>query len=316
MKKILILAGVLSVILSGCNTAVENSATAFLMNTVVNIKADAPYDTVNGALELCRGLDKKLSRTDEGSEIYKLNAAGSAQVSADTADLIKSALSFCELTNGRLDITVGKLSDTWNFSSATDIPSPEKINEALKTVNYKNIEVSGESIKTNGSMLDLGAVAKGYACNKVKEYFEQNGIKNAVANLGGNVLVMGEDDYTVGIKNPFKTDEIYAKIKVKNTSVVTSGTYERYIESGGKKYHHILDTSTGYPADTDIVSVSVICGDSLKADAYSTICLIYGSEAALELINATENIECIIITKDGEIKISSGIFCEDGVYRL
>lgn len=316
MKKMLILACGLSLILVGCTAPVDNSATAFLMNTVVNIKADASYDTVNDALAICRQLDNKLSRTNEGSEIYSLNKSGELTVSSDTANLIKSALSYCETASGRLDISVGALSDIWNFSNATKIPEKEQIEKALKTVNYKNITVNGNTVKTGGSHIDLGAVAKGYACNKIKEYFTEKGVKNAVVNLGGNVLVMGDKEYHVGIKNPFKTDETYAALSVKNTSVVTSGTYERFIDYGGKKYHHILDTATGYPVDTDIVSATVICKDSLKADAYSTICLIYGSNKALELINATADIECILITANNEIKISSGIYCEDGVYRL
>lgn len=316
MKKILSLACGLSLILTGCSASIENSATAFSMNTVVNIRAYAPYDTVNGAIDICRKLDGKLSRTDESSEIYALNKSGESEVSDDTAELIKASLGFCEQTNGKLDITVGSLTSLWNFSEATEIPEAAKITKALENVDYKKVEISGNTVKTGGAVLDLGAVAKGYACNKIKEYFTQNGVTDAVINLGGNVLVMGEKDYTVGVKNPFKTDEIYAELQVNNTSVVTSGTYERYIESGGKKYHHILNTATGYPTDTDIVSVTVICDNSLKADAYSTICLIYGSKAALELINATEGMECLIITADGGIKLSSGIFCEDGVYRL
>ncbi len=317
MKKFILTGAALCLLLSGCAVPkTENTATAFVMNTVVNIKAEADNKTLSAALDICRNAENSFSRTLSGSDIYGLNQNGSAEINGELLSVIGTALEYCEKTDGKFDITLGALADVWNFSGNT-VPSEADIRQALKSSGYKKLKITGNRIETNGVKIDLGAAAKGYAANKIRDYFREQGVKNAEINLGGNILVMGDEYSVIGIKNPQDTSAVKAKIKVKNSSVVTSGTYERFIEAEGKKYHHILDSATGYPAETQIASATVICEDSLRADILSTVCVALGNaESALEFINGEASAEVILIDNNGGIHISSGIFCEDGVYRL
>lgn len=313
MRKILLFSVLLSLVLSGC-TVKNNSATEFLLNTVVNIKADAAKQTLDGAFSLAREYEQLFSRTVADSEISLLNSKGELTVSEDTAYLIATALKYSKKTDGKFDITVGAITPLWDFNEQT-VPQKSDIENALQYVGYEKIEIDGRRITTNGAKLDLGAVAKGFIADKVRDYLVENGVKSAVINFGGNVVVMGDDYSVVGIKDPF-SDGISAKLRVKNTSVVTSGTYERTFTKDGTDYHHILDAKTGYPVDTDLVSATIICRDGTKADILSTCCLCVGLNDAKKLIENEQDAEAIFITRDGEIFVSSGIYCEDGYYRL
>ena len=136
-----------------------------------------------------------------------------------------------------------------------------------------------------------------------------------VGNLGGNITVFGDRYYNIGIKKPFYDNEISATLKIKNKSISTSGIYERYFESNGKLYHHILDTNTGYPVDTDLYSATVIGECSTDCDALATICVLYGEKRAKELINSTENFEAVFIDKDYRITVTDGLKAENGVIK-
>ncbi|MBO5725868.1 MAG: FAD:protein FMN transferase [Clostridia bacterium] len=314
MRKILILGTVCSLILlSGC-VQKTNSATAFMMDTVVNIEAVGDKGIIDDTLNYCRTYEKMLSRTDEGSQVYKLNRSGKGEVSDDLALLLAKSIDFSKKTDGKYDVSICSVSSLWDFKGDT-LPDANAIKAALNNVGYEKIKLDGNYVDLGGAQIDLGAIAKGYISSKAVDYLKSKGVKTAVVNFGGNVVVMGDDYYNVGIKNPFG-DGVSATLKVKNTAVVTSGTYERYITVDGKKYHHIIDTKTGYPVDSDIVSATVICADPTDADALSTCCLVLGLDAAQKFINNTDGVEAIFITTDGEIHISSGIYAEDGYYRL
>ncbi|MBE6805450.1 MAG: FAD:protein FMN transferase [Ruminococcaceae bacterium] len=313
MRKLFLFPVLLSLVLSGCAPK-NNSATEFLLNTVVNIKANASSDTLNGAFSLAREYENLFSRTIESSEISQLNSIGELTVSDDTAFLLSMALEYSQKTNGKFDITIGAVSPLWDFNEQI-IPKKSDVEKALRSVGYEKVKIDGNHIKTNGAKLDLGAVAKGYIADKVRDYLNEQNVNSAVINFGGNVVVMGDDYSVVGIKNPFE-EGVLAKLKVKNTSVVTSGTYERTFTKVGKTYHHILDTKTGYPADTDLVSATIICKDGTKADILSTCCLCLGLGDARELIEKEQDAEAIFVTRDGEIFVSSGIYSENGYYLL
>ena len=158
--------------------------------------------------------------------------------------------------------------------------------------------------------IDLGALAKGYVADRIRDYLEKQGVKRAFINLGGNILAMGTkpdgSDYNVGIQAPFKdTGEPITSVKVADKSVVTSGTYQRYFEADGKLYHHILDPRTGYPCENTLTSVTIITNSSLTADAFSTTCFLLGYDESMKMISQMENVDAIFITNDNKIHYSA-----------
>lgn len=292
----------------------ENSATGFIMDTVVNIKAVAKTEVLNEALNFCRDYEKKLSRTYLDGEIYSLNKNDGGSVSAETAMLLEKALYYCALSDGKFDISVGNLVSVWDFKNGV-VPDQNSIKAALDKTGYTKIKKDQNNFSLGGTIIDLGAVAKGYIADKTVDFLKNKGIDEGLVNLGGNIAVFGDNYVNIGIKNPFGVGT-KATVKVKNTSVVTSGTYERCFTADGKTYHHVLSTDDGYPVETNLVSVTVICKDGAKADILSTLCIIYGLNDAQKLIAETSDAEAIFITNEGEIFISSGIYSENGYYRI
>jgi thiamine biosynthesis lipoprotein len=315
MKKIVSLnLSFVLLLLCGC-IAQENKDTRFLLDTVVTLTADCDSETLDGAFALCESYEKLLSRTVEGSDVYALNnSSGFVDVNAHTSNIIRRAIYFADLSGGKFDITIYPVSSLWDFNNVI-IPSRDEIAEALKNVDYHSIETDGNKINLNGKQIDLGGIAKGYIADRVLEYFKENKVSEGIINLGGNLVVFGDRDYTVGIKQPF-SDELAATLKVRNKTVVTSGTYERYIEKDGVIYHHILDTKTGYAVDTDLTSATVIGDSSMNADALSTICILVGLDNAKELIENTDGAEAVFIDTDGKMQYTSGLSLKDDQFTL
>ena len=300
-------------LLSGCAPNYNNSSTRILMDTVVNIKADAEYSVISDAMALCEIDEKLFSRTLEDSEVSRLNKGEVFNVSEDTRSLIEKSLFYSEKTNGLFDITIGAVSELWDFSEGV-IADDKEIQNRLPLIDYKKIEINGNEINLNGAKIDLGGCAKGYTTDKIRDFLKEKQVKNAVINLGGNLYMMGEKQ-DIGIKNPFNDGSIVT-LRIANKAVVTAGTYERGFRSGDTYYHHILDTKTGYPVKTDLVSVTVIADDATDADILSTALICMGLNSGINFIEKTEGVEALFITTDGEIHISSGIYCKDGIYRL
>lgn len=276
------------------------SGDGYYFDTYVNLtvynQKDAKY--LDECLKMCERYEKLLSRTLEGSDIWNVNNAGGETVRVDpeTYYLIERALEFCEETDGAVDLTVAPLVDAWGFNhndeARANKPSDEEINEALDKVNYKNVILLDNNmikLEGEGTNIDLGFIAKGYIADKLKEYLLSKNVKSAIISLGGNIVVIGNkpdgNDYNIGIKDPNNTGDIIQSLKVSNKSVVTSGTYERYVEYDGVKYHHILDTKTGYPVDNGVQSVTIVSDSSLEGDALSTICLILGEEGGGKILD-------------------------------
>lgn len=266
-------------------------------------------------LNMCNEYDTLFSKTNPQSDIYQINHnPGKPQkVDSETMYLIEQSIKYSELTNGKIDITVSKVKDLWDFS-ATDnnpslIPDSKQITSAVSHVDYKKIIISKEdqtvTLTDTESEIDLGFIAKGYIADQLKNYMMQSGIENALINLGGNVLAIGckpdQTPFVVGIEKPFSHSEFMDTIKISDQSVVTSGVYERFFENNGKIYHHIIDPQTGYPAESDLLSATIICNSSLEADALSTSCILLGKDQATKLIKSTDNTSAIFITKDYEM---------------
>ena len=306
---------IILLLLCSCTSA-QNTATEIYFDTAVNITAECSNEVLNGAFSLCKEYENKLSRTKDGSEISLLKQ-GNRKVSTETFEVIKKGLYYCDYSDGKFDITLAPLSVIWNFKDEI-IPRSDEIAEALKNVDYQSVEISDEdsTVNTGGKSIDLGGIAKGFVADKLLEYLKSESVKCGIINLGGNVTVFGGDYYNVGIKKPFSKSDVSATIKLKNKSISTSGIYERCFKKDGKLYHHILDTKTGYPAQTDLLSVSVIGDTSADCDALSTICVLYGLSGAQRLIEDTEDFEAVFIDKNYNLSLTSGLKIKDGVIML
>lgn len=307
---------ILLTILSACTGTqdVKISKSDFVLNTVatITIYDNSDEKIIDDCFDLCRYYESLFSRTDENSEIYKLNTRQICEVSDETAELIAIGLEYGEISKGKFDITIEPLSSLWNFTAdAPTVPSEEDIHEARSHVDYNAVSVSGNTVTfaNDYTRLDLGAIAKGYIADKVKELLISRGVKKAIINLGGNVMCIGgktaTSGFTIGIQYPFGDGSI-ASVSVSDLSVVTSGTYERYFEEDGKLYHHILNPETGYPVDNNLLSVSIIGENSCTCDALSTTLFALGKEDGTALIESMDGYYAIFITDEYKLYVTTG----------
>lgn len=317
MKKFKVIGSLLLIftLLTGCssstNTPIARTVTVF--DTVVTIQIyDKNADSVlSTCIQMCQDYEKLFSRTLEGSEIYTLNHAKGepVEVSDETLELLNLALEYCELSQGTFDITLGALSDLWNVKENPGIiPETAAIENALSHSGYDKIVISDHTVQLLDPELqvDLGGIAKGFIADKLKSYLQEEGISHALINLGGNVLALGGKPdgtaYNIGIQKPFdETGEAACAVKITEETVVTSGIYQRYFKLDDRIYHHIFNPQTGYPYDNDLLSVTIICDSSARADALSTTSYAMGFEKGMEFINSLEDVEAIFITTDYEL---------------
>lgn len=301
---------------SGCSFIPSQpvARTGFYFDTVITVTVYSPADEslLDSCFELAQYYENLLSRTKEGSDIYRINhAEGSpVSVSSETVRLLETALQYAALTDGKVDPTIGAVSRLWDFHRENEPSPPEEpsIQEALSHVDYRCVQISGNTVTLSdpGAALDLGFLAKGYIADKIKEHLQNRGVTSALINLGGNVLALGSKPdgtpFTIGIQEPFSDTGVSATtIPVRSSSVVSSGIYERYFVYDEKLYHHILDTSSGYPIENNLFSVTILSEFSLTGDALSTACFTMGYEDAAAYIDTLPGIEAIFITSDEKI---------------
>ncbi len=318
------LALTVSMLTSGCSLSSNKNATVsktgFCLDTVVSLtlygtKEEAPLEECFSLLENYESL---LSRTKEGSDVWNINHSGGAPVtvSEETAQLIETALDYSARSDGAFDITITPLLDLWNFKPEQHegtVPEADQIQEALSHVNYKNIQLDGTTVTLLDpqTSIDLGGIAKGYIADRLRDYLTSEGYDSALINLGGNILTVGTKpdgtSFRVGIRKPFsESGEQLETVSCEDHSVVTSGTYERYFEQDGKRYHHILNPADGYPVENGLASVTILAPNSTDADALSTACFVLGPEKGLELIESLDGIEALFVTDELEEIASSG----------
>ena len=296
----------------------------FFLNSILTLDI---YDTgldnakINQEVEdRVRELENKMSTKIATSEVSKINdnaGIDKVKVSDDTFTVIKEALKYGKISKGKFDITVGNLVDLWGIGTENEkVPSKEEIQKALATVDYNKVEIDDNNktvfLKDKGMKIDLGAIAKGYVADDIVKILEKDGVKSAIINLGGNVYVYGNKggkNFKIGIRNPLSPDpnDYLGIYQSQNESVVTSGVYERFFEKDGKRYHHILSTSDGYPIDNNLISTSILTKSSMDADALSTTTFALGLEEGLKLIENTKNTEAMFITADKKIYMTSGL---------
>ena len=296
-------------LLSGCSGLPRERSQTYtdtLFDTVISVQIfdSVDEDVLEGCEKLCKKYDSMFSN--------KIAGGNPVEVSKETIKLIKKGIYYSEMSDGVFDITIAPVSNLWDFKAETPlVPSPEAIAEAVSHVNYENIIIRDNTVKLTDphAGIDLGAIAKGYIADRIKDYLEEEGVRHAMINLGGNVLAMGSkldgSDYNIGIQEPFdETGEPITSVKISDKSVVTSGIYQRYFKADGKIYHHILDPNTGYPCENNLYSVTILTDSSLTADALSTTCFLLGYDRGMKLINQLDNVDAVFITNDNQIHYS------------
>ena len=294
----------------------------YALGTIITLKVfgKKAVNAIEAAVNRLNEIDDKMSAFKDYSEISRINTNSGMSpqvVSEDTFFLLKSAVKYSKLTNGAFDPTIRPLVNLWDIGDGTsNIPNKEEIDTTLQLVNYKDIVLnkvdSSVFLKNKKQSVDLGGIAKGYAADQVRDIFEKNNIKSATIDLGGNIYALGEKEdgtpWRIGIQNPLSSRGDYIGIlSVKNKSVVTSGFYEKFFMKNGKKYHHIIDPLTGYPSESNIISVTIISDNSIEGDGLSTGLYILGLEKASNLLEKIPGVAAIFITDKKEVYITSRV---------
>ena len=320
MKRILA-AFLLLLCLVGCTPQPKSyTADFFAMDTFMSITAygeseQVVQDTAVQLEQRINALEPALSRTREDSDLYRLNHVDGAvcEVSEDTYAAIEAAVQFAEWTGGAFDPTMAPLTDLWGINTDNaHVPAQAEIDAALTHVGYQNIELLGNNQVRllNGAQLDLGGIGKGFATDAAAAMLD--GTQGVLATLGGNIGAYGENpnrdsgNWVVGIADPDDNAAFIATVEVRGLSVVTSGDYERYFEQDGKRYHHIFDPVTGYPADSGLRSVTVIDESSTRADALTTALFVMGLEEGMAFCEQND-IAAVFVTADKQVHVTDKV---------
>ena len=299
------------------------SRDVFAMDTYMVIKA---YGT--NAKKALEESEKEIQRLESlfsvkvrDSDISKINSTSGnpVTVNASTRTAMANAIEIGDMTAGALDITVYPLVREWGFTTGDSenepsykIPEQWLIDWHLGNVGYDKIILNGNIVTLPTQFeIDLGSVAKGYASDAVLQILDENKIDSALINLGGNVYALGRKPdntkWKVGIQNPVDANKMICSLSVENQAVITSGNYERFFEQDGKKYWHIIDPKTGYPADNGIISATVIGDSGLECDALSTALFVMGTENAIDFCKKHKEIDAVLVTKDMKIYVTDGL---------
>jgi thiamine biosynthesis lipoprotein len=253
--------------------------------------------------------------TTQISLVNKNAGIQAVKVDSEVFDLVTRAIKISELTDGAFDISYASMDKIWKFDgSMKTMPTEEAIKKSVAKIGYKNIILNPKDqsvfLKLEGMKLGLGGIGQGYIADKVKDKLVANGCVSGIVNVSGDINAWGKQSnqksWTVGIVNPINKNKVFATFPLENSSVETSGNYEKYVMFNGIRYSHIIDPRTGYPAQ-GVVSVSVFAKQTEIADALATGIFVLGVEVGLDLVNQLKGIECIIVDDKGKIHSSKGI---------
>lgn len=290
--------------------------TRMMLDTVcsVTLYDGASTELLDDCFSLIEAREALWSRTVADSEISLLNAAKgqTVTVSEDTAALLQTARFYTAVTDGAFDITTAKLTDVWKAASGKDAIDDAALAAALEAVGAQHITVSGCDVTLPENVnIDLGGIAKGAIADEVCELLKAGGCDSALVDLGGNIVALGSKPdgkpFHIGIAHPTKDGELIATVAVSDKAVVTSGSYERTYTVGGTVYSHILDPKTGYPADSDLLSVTIIAPLGIDADALSTACYVLGYERTMTLLDSYSDIDAVFVRADGSVTATDGV---------
>jgi len=313
----------------GCGEK-EYSKVEFLMDTVVEIKVchrnkTEAEEAIDAALEEIRRVEQRMSCFLPASEVSRINKEARLErtkssalpgdwipVSDELFSLLGEAVRLSDLTKGCFDITIYPLCRIWKFEDDNvTVPNRKKIEKAKELVNYKNMIIENGKIKFAkiGMGVDLGGIAKGYGVDTAVKVLKEKNIKSAMVNAGGDIYVLGRKQgkpWRIGIRHPRKGKEILGVVDVEDKAILTSGDYERFFFFQGKRYHHILNPKTGYPAD-ECQSVTIVAKRATFADGLATGVFVLGPKEGMNLIESLDEVEGVIVGKEGQVSVSSGL---------
>lgn len=295
--------------------APEYTKSEFSMGTVVTqtLTGSDAEKTADIIFKRFNNIEYKwLSWRIADADIAKVNkAAGTGfSVADNTLEWIEKTLDVCASSGGALDITIGKITALWDFGGDNErLPQKDELDSLLDKVDYSKLAITGNTVKiAPGQSLDMGAVGKGVACDEALKILSESKIKSAIISVGGSILLYGKNDnFRVGIRDPEgKTTDYMGILTLKSSCVSTSGSYEKAFIQDNKSYFHILDPKTGYPAQSGLVSVTVVCDSGLVADALSTACFVLGYEKSLPLLQKY-NADAVFVSDGRSVKVTPGL---------
>ena len=292
---------------------------AFVFDTYCNIilftESQSASEDVSLALKKAKGV---LDIDGYGKQFIAVRDGQSIKLNQVQKQILETADSVRLLSGGKYDVAIASLISLWDISNATAPPGDTDIMKALSVCGSDKLDITGETLTAEvaGAGVDIGSVGKGFAGDYIVKMLKDGGYTSGIVNLGGNITVFGENPnkdsrlYTVGIKDPNDPSKLFCTVSVSDTSVITSGAYERFFTYQGKRYHHILDPYTGFPSESDLCSATVISDNGTLADALSTALFICGSEKGLEILSAVTAdygpVSAVMLKNDGEIVIYNG----------
>lgn len=297
----------------------EASKDLFAMDTYMTLTAYGEHaqEAVDKAAERVEALDALLSTGNENSEIYQLNQNGEATLSEEGGYLVERALELYKKTEGAFDIAIYPVMQAWGFPTQDyHVPDDDTLKEKLALADASKVNYDKDTRKIffdqDGMEIDLGGIAKGYTSSQIMQIYQDCGVTSGLVNLGGNVQALGcktdGSKWRVAIQSPDDTEEYLGILEIEDQAVITSGGYERYFEEDGVTYHHIIDPAIGYPADSGLISVTIVSDDGTLADGLSTSLFIMGEEKAAQFWREnSDEFEAIMETSDGELYVTEGI---------
>ena len=279
--------------------------------TIAHDDEERARDAMEAVFAELERIDALLSTYRPDSEVSRMNGSAFVEpvpVSVELFRLLSRSLEIGRLSNGAFDVTIGRLVDLWQLDEGGSIPDRESIDVLLPAVGYEKISINEDdrSVRflSDGVQVDLGAIGKGYAVDRAVDLLVDRGIKSAIVDAGGDLRLVGsrpgKDYWRIGVRHPREASRLLVGLDLADTAVVTSGDYERFFMIDDKRYHHLLDRRTGYPAK-GCQSVTVIAPLTADADAYATAAFVLGPEKGIELLRETGGVEGIIVDAEGNI---------------
>lgn len=314
MKKLLALLLIITIaVLPSCTEGRTEVYTAYTvaMDTSASVTVyGGNKQAAEDSLRLFEQLDKELSVTGEGSLVYFLNKNGEVTASDNLLYLVNQGNILKQETNGAFNPCIYPLVRLWGFTTDDKkVPSASELEAAVTLVSASDVSVERDKVRlSDGALLDLGGIAKGYASDLMAQLLAERGVESAIISLGGNVKTLGTKpngaEWIVGINSP-KGNGLVGTVSVGEMSIVTSGSYLRNFTENGQLYHHIIDPATGYPADSGLVSVTVIAPSATLADGLSTAFFVMGKDKAAECAEKL-GVDVVFIT-ESSIFVTKGI---------